>query len=95
MTAAKRRRREHGTEAGYQQHVAAKDRTCDACKDAHSAYMRDYRAQASPMDPDRKIQVSYRLLSLLAANVSDEVRAEVERELGAVRTQRLEELRSA
>jgi DNA-directed RNA polymerase subunit RPC12/RpoP len=34
---------EQGTDRGFQRHLRAREPACDPCKDAHSAYMRDYR----------------------------------------------------
>jgi hypothetical protein len=34
----------HGTNAGYDRHRAAGDKPCDACREAHNAYIRQWRA---------------------------------------------------
>jgi len=37
----------YGTNTGYQQHMLAKTPPCQPCKDAHTAYQRDYRQRTA------------------------------------------------
>lgn len=35
----------HGTDAGHQRHVVAREKPCEACREAHAAYERARKAR--------------------------------------------------
>lgn len=38
----------HGTNRGYDRHLRARDKPCDPCREAHNAYIRQWRWRQSP-----------------------------------------------
>lgn len=63
-----------GTNAAYDRHRRQKEPTCQACRDAHNAYMRDYRNRQPTYAKTRanaRMNARYRALAQLGENHPD------------------------
>ncbi|MGW5267304.1 hypothetical protein ACWEQ4_01510 [Rhodococcus sp. NPDC003994] len=78
---------EHGTTAGYQHHRRDGTPVCRACREAHNAYMREYREQRRT--PAALVKVTYSSLALLYPTATPEAQQRLRTELGPARFRKL------
>lgn len=72
----------HGTLSGYQMHIRRGEQTCDDCKAARAAYMRERRREGRDVKQARLRSVRWRAIERLIAEHNDRFKELLAEETG-------------